>query len=373
MAQPLRVLEAEQVRDVGEGVVGLGEEALDGIDQRLAQQLARRLAGRGFDPLFQETARDVAIARQVLDAEQAGTLLAEHLEEAPDERVFDRIERGRLADDQAFRRDQALQLDLLEASSLHHLGEPGCGQEAHADDVGIDAGKRDARGAGEHRVVVDTEHGEIFRHGDALLEGGLDGAEADLVPAAEEGAGLGQGGDEGRVAPVERLEGAGLAFGRVVTQRLVAAGGEGFREADLPFARDALVAVAEVGEVAVALLDEMLCCQSADGAVVAVDDEVLAGGIDEGSLEVDDWHALLAQGFRMPLVGAGGDHAVAFEIRQPVRFRGRLAAVFEVELPVVQAAEAGDPADQVPPVLRGGFNDDRDVPHGGWRMRRAGG
>src|SRR5690606_14263400 len=117
-------------------------------------------------------------------------------------------------------------------------------------------------------------------------------------------------------------------------------------------------------EVAVALFDEVLRGHASHGAVIAIHDQVLASGMDEGADEIDHGHALLAEIPGVALVRAGGDHAIALEVGEPIRLGGGLAAVLEVELPIMPAAEARDTADEIPPVLGGGFDNDSDVAHG---------
>ena len=56
VTESLGVIEAQQLRNVGERVVGLQQETADMIDQAGAEKLARGFAGGGFDALFEEAA-----------------------------------------------------------------------------------------------------------------------------------------------------------------------------------------------------------------------------------------------------------------------------------------------------------------------------
>ena len=184
------MIEADVGSDFREGQVGAGEEFFDAANANALDFVVRGALQMLLEAAFQLAAGDPGGADDIADADGVAGILSDEAHGPGDYIVVDGDDVGGLADDDLDGVDECFGGRL--AAAFHEVVQQAGGHATDAFGVELDTTEWRFGELAVDGVVIDSEHGDLFWHGQAGLAAGVeDLLSADIV-AGEEADGFGE-------------------------------------------------------------------------------------------------------------------------------------------------------------------------------------
>ena len=189
-AEVFGVIEADVGGDFREGQFGAGEEFFDAANADALDFVVWGALEMLLEASFQLAAGDTGGPDDITDADGVAGILSDEAHGPGDYVVVDGDDVGGLANNDLDRIDERFGGRL--AAALHEVVEQAGGHAADAFGVELDAAQRRFGEFAVDGVVVDSQHGDLFWHGQAGLAAGVEDLLSADVVAGEEADGFGQ-------------------------------------------------------------------------------------------------------------------------------------------------------------------------------------